>query len=451
MVSYLRKNKLLFAILAVVCYFVLMFAVHRLFQNPNYSFVTSYHVDLTAEGKNAYLTHEPFIPFKSSNLTNWDADHYFYLKNTLYEPTEDERWLSEFAFFPLFPLLWHYSFLNSVGISLLNILLFVLGMVFIFLLFKDKLSLPSLLLALTAPMLVVFAIPYAESLFFLFIAMGLYGIQKDKYYLYFIGFFFASLTKSYTLLIFLSFFCVELIKAIREKSYKAMFKSLGFKILPVVLGIVCVLVFQYIQGAPSFFHTFTCQKYWGKSLSLPQFPLTEWSSESKCVSFPFTYIYFIPSVAVIIAEFFLSFRKKANQVLTKENYLFIFSLLFIVGNIFTALLTQQGNIHSLARYIYCTPFFFYLIFYLQTREYSKVEYIFFSILVLLIVICFFEYFGYVDTRGIYLILILSILTFFRRKIPQFIYNTVLIIGILISVYWNAFLLDCFLKNAWLFA
>ena len=434
----------------VVLYFALVLCVHLLMQNNDVHYLfrkilPTYEVSLD-ESWNKTITNsnKPFEKITSEKMTVWDGSHYNFIKEEMYSD------IKNFAYYPLFPLFWKATGLSTLGISLLNILLFAAGMFVMFKIFSHTLSLKHLLLLLCVPYMVIFMMPYSESLYFLFIALGLYGILKQKYWLYFLGFLLASMTKSSSLLFVILFLCLEGLNALNHRSVSLFFKKLLKAVFPVVLGMFLAMAFQWFMGAPSFFQSIISQKYWGKSLSLPTLPFSFWSNESRSITVPFLFMYFVPMLVVVFREFFLSLKAKEKKELDNWKYVRLICIVFLLGNVFTALFTQHGGLYSLARYLLATPFFVFLLFDTLNRDRKNIlQMLYFSIGLITIIICR-DYFVKADFLGSYFVIITSLLVFFHRFFNTKILYTLLVIVLLLNVCWTSYMFNCFLLDGWIF-
>jgi hypothetical protein len=434
----------------VVLYFALVLFVHLLMQNNDVHYLfrkilPTYEVSLD-ESWNKTITNsnKPFEKITSEKMTVWDGSHYNFIKEEMYSD------IKNFAYYPLFPLFWKVTGLSTLGISLLNILLFAVGMLLMFKIFSSSLSFKHLFLLLCVPYMVIFMMPYSEGLYFLFISLGLYGILKEKYWIYFLGFLLASMTKSSSLLFVILFLCLEGLNALNHRSVSSFFKRFLKAVLPVVLGMFLVMTFQWIMGAPSFFQSIISQKYWGKSLSLPQLPFSFWSNESRSITVPFLCLYFLPMLVVLAREVVLALSSKRRIAFDKWKYVRLICIVFLVGNVFTALFTQHGGLYSLARYLLATPFFVFLLFDTINRKRNIFwQMIYIAIGVITIIICR-DYFEKADFFGTYLVIVSSIFCFFHHKINPKILYPLLAIIILLNVCWTAYMFNCFLLNGWIF-
>lgn len=434
----------------VVLYFALVLCVHLLMQNNDVHYLfrkilPTYEVSLD-ESWNKTITNsnKPFEKITSEKMTVWDGSHYNFIKEEMYSD------IKNFAYYPLFPLFWKATGLSTLGISLLNIFLFALGMWVMFKIFKNNLSWKHLLLLLCVPYMVIFMMPYSEALYFLFIALGLYGILKEKYWLYFTGFLFASMTKSSSLLFVILFLCLEGLYALNHRSISLLFKRFLKAVFPVVLGMFLVMLFQWIMGAPSFFQSIISQKYWGKSLSLPQLPFSFWSNESRSITVPFLCLYFLPMLVVLAREVVVALKSKQRIEFDNWKYVRLICIVFLVGNVFTALFTQHGGLYSLARYLLSTPFFVFLLFDTINRKRNNfLQIVYLVIGVITIIICK-DHFTKVDFFGTYLVIVTSFFAFFYHKINTKILYSLLAIIVLLNVCWTAYMFNCFLLNGWIF-
>lgn len=434
----------------IVLYFALVFVLHILMQNNSIhtlfrKILPTYEVSLD-ESWNKTITNsnKPFEKITSEKMTVWDGSHYNFIKEEMYSD------IKNFAYYPLFPLFWKATGLSTLGISLLNIFLFALGMWVMFKIFKNNLSWKHLLLLLCVPYMVIFMMPYSEALYFVFIALGLYGILKEKYWFYFFGFLLASMIKSSSLLFVILFLCLEGLYALNHRSISLFFKRFLKAVFPVVLGMFLVMLFQWIMGAPSFFQSIISQKYWGKSLSLPQLPFSFWSNESRSITVPFLCLYFLPMLVVLAREVVLTLSSKRRIAFDKWKYVRLICIVFLVGNVFTALFTQHGGLYSLARYLLATPFFVFLLFDTINRKRNNfLQIVYLVIGVITIIICK-DYFTKVDFFGTYLVIVTSFFAFFYHKINTKILYSLLAIIVLLNVCWTAYMFNCFLLNGWIF-
>ncbi len=444
------RRALILSLFSIFSFFALVFCVHILLQKesihtPLKAIFPTYDVSFDENAaKSVSLSDKPFESITSEKMTVWDGSHYDWIKNTYYEREKD------FAYYPLFPFFWKATGLSTLGISILNIFLFSFGMLFMLKVFKDKLSVRGLFLLLCVPYMVIFMMPYSEALYFIFIAIGLFGIVRDRYWMYFIGFLFASMTKSSSLLFLILFFFLEGSYWLSHRDIVLFLKRFLKAIFPVVLGMLLVMIVQYLMGAPSFFQSIISQRYWGKYLSLPELPFSFWSNEGRSITVPFLCLYFIPMLVVLGREFVLSLRKKQDYIFDKWKYVRLICIIFLVGNVFTALFTQHGGLYSLARYLLATPFFVFLLFDMVNIKRNNISLIVcFAIGLITIFVCK-DYFSKVDFFGTYLVIISSFIAVFHSRIKGVILYPILLVMVFLNVCWTAYMFNCFLLDGWIF-
>lgn len=142
---------------AIIVFFAAVFGLHRLLQEPavhtplRHVFKT---YDVSSDGNGGKCVNnsdKPFERIEAGKMNSWDAEHYKRIKETLYTPERIECW----AFFPLFSVLWRATGLDSLGIGILNCLLFAIGMLIMFKIFGNELPPWAFLLVLCVPYLVI--------------------------------------------------------------------------------------------------------------------------------------------------------------------------------------------------------------------------------------------------------------------------------------------------------
>lgn len=437
---------------AIIVFFAAVFGLHRLLQEPAVH-TPLRHVFKTYEvssdgngGKCVNNSDKTFERIEAGKMNSWDAEHYKRIKETLYTTERIECW----AFFPLFSVLWRATGLDSLGIGILNCLLFAIGMLIMFKIFGNELPPWAFLLVLCVPYLVIFMMPYTEALFFLCIAVGLYGVIKEKYGFYFIGFLLASMTKASASILIAVFLFAEIISLAYHRKPLLFLARFGKRILPVVLGVLCVMIFQKLRGAENFHQFFISQKIWGKYLSLPELPFSDWSSEGKSITDPFLLLYFVPMIVVSVRAFLAGIGRKVEKEITTWQYTRLLSLLFLSGNIFTALLTQHGGLYSLARYLLATPFFVFLLFDTVKNRRNKMWEAAYAVIGLITVVLCRHNFFKADFAGTWLVMLGSLLAFFHRRFGKRLLYPALVACILLNICWTAYMFNCFLLDSWIF-
>jgi len=283
-----------------------------------------------------------FLFFKellnTGNFLNWDAEHYNWIKDNGYE---DFR----IAFFPLFPLMWKLFHVNTIGIVVINIIIFLVSF---FVLAKDlKLSTLEILTYLSIPSFIFFFLPYTESIFFLSSTILILGLKYNRIPFVCFGLLLASLSRP----AFFIFIPALIISEFLSENRKNIVGRLGLYFLVTIIGIFIVGIIQYIDTG-EWFKFFSVQKEWETELRFPKLPLTSWAGG---------FIVRLDGAALLIGTiaggFLTAFLLKLKPIskinLPKEV---IFSLAYLGGISLSVLIFRGGSLFSLNRFVFATPF-----------------------------------------------------------------------------------------------
>ena len=241
--------------------------------------------------------------------------------------------------------------------SIVNAIIFVTS----FALISDALELktPTKLLFLTTGLIAFFMIPYSESFFFLGGTLLLIGLHRNQFALTIGGVTIAVLSRSAGI-IFIAAAVVMLIVAFVKKQQKQSQLIIAL-VISVALAMLAVFTIQYIQTG-DFFAFFYAQQFWDHHLGVPSFPLTSWhwpthvsDSAALCIGVIAGLICALYLTQQLIPSYKIPFLAKWFEVSITSNA-YVFSFLYLGGTALTILLFQGGNLHSLNRYIFATPF-----------------------------------------------------------------------------------------------
>ena len=394
----------------------------------------------------AYQVSKPYTRPNNENMQHFDAEHYQLIKKYLYLPPCPP---CSYAFFPLFPLLWRLTHLGAMGISAVNWILFGLSMLLLLQLFK-KVPRWEYLLLFCMPYLVIFMIPYSEALFFVCISLGILGLVKDRYWVYFLGFMLGAMTRSAGNIIVVAWVIVDVLNMIYSKgSLKKLLVDITKHLLPVVIGIAAVVLFQHSHGAEHWFQYVVAQGEWGKELSLPVWPFTNWSVENESVTNPLLFILTIPALVWLGTVLIGGLRKNRQEksALDTMQQLRILSVLFFVGNVLLALFTQKGCMYSLSRLLTCTPFFVFLLLDLANSDIKPLWKWMIGVFFVLAAVLCFNLFIYI---GCWVVFLMLALVFYHSHLGKTVKLTVCLITIFLNVLWTAYLFNNFLTGSWIF-
>ncbi|MCE3260031.1 MAG: hypothetical protein K0S12_1672 [Bacteroidetes bacterium] len=287
----------------------------------------------------AYLIFTNSDSLKEINLLRFDAILYQDIKNNGYHAD----WLC--AFFPAFPYLWKILACTPVSIALLNGVLFILSISLLATIFKMNWKLQ--LLTLSIPSFIFMFVPYTESLFFVCCTVFIFGLVKKQSGPFLIGLFLASLVRPTTFVfvpaILGSYF-------LYQADIKTAFRKSLMPVAILILGLFTTIVIHYLASG-KWFVFFEAQKLWKNYLHMPQLPLTSWGGDG-IVRLDGSAL-FISLVCGLFAIF--SYIKKSRSGLTIPPDLG-FSALYTFGTALLILAYRDGNLYSLNRFIYATPF-----------------------------------------------------------------------------------------------
>ena len=433
----------------------MVFAAHRLLQDNRVYwrfswFVKSYEKVVHEDGSwEARQVAEPYTKPTDGNMLSWDAAHYDDIRMHLYD--KDHSWVGNFAFFPAFPIVWRLTQLGPVGISLVNWMLYVIGLALVALVFGNSLPRWSYVLLLCAPYAVIFMIPYSEALFFLGIAAGMYGLVKDRYWLYFLGFLLACTTRAAGNILVVAWIIVDLLAAIVAKSsFRETMRNMLLHLAPIIIGVLAVMLLQHMCGADHWFEYVVAQKQWGKELSWPTWPFTDWSSEGKSITQPLIFMLFVPALVWLAIEAWNVVACKEPRTIGTMVMLRLISVLFFVGNVLLALFTQHGCLFSQARLLTCTPFFAFLVLDISATVKGRPwRWGMLLAMAATAVICI-SMFSKPAMLGCWLVFVLAALVFFGVNMNRWLRSTLLVLLVVFDIYWTAYLFNCFLTDGWIF-
>ena len=276
--------------------------------------------------------------FNVDNFLNWDAAHYYRIKDSGYKGFE-------VAFFPLFPLVWKTSGLGTIPMALANVGLFLVS--FYLLIRSLKPSLWETLIYVTIPSFIFFFLPYAESIFFLSSVILVLGLKKDKLWMIALGLLLVILSRLAFTIIIPALVIAELLSENKGR----IFHRIGLYLAVTVLGILLVGLVQYID-TNEWFNFFIAQKVWGSELQIPELPLTSWAGGFIVRLDGAAFLIGTISGALLTAVI-LKLKPVRSLKIPKEV---IFSLAYLGGISLSILLFRGGSLAGLNRYVFAAPF-----------------------------------------------------------------------------------------------
>jgi hypothetical protein len=299
-----------------------------------------------------------------SNLLHFDAALYEKIKINGYY----EDWLC--AFFPAFPFTWKLLNFSALGITILNSIIFIFSISALSMTYKFDWK--QHLFFLSIPSIIFMFLPYTESFFFTSTTILLIGFKKNKMLLILIGLFLASLIRPTTFIfipaILTSYFFIEL--NLKQSLKKSIIPS-----MILILGLLTTVVIHFSYTG-KWFVFFEAQKLWKNYLHFPTLPLTSWGGDGS-VRFDGSAL----AISIICGAYLVSiFSRKVKNTNPISKDL-IFSTFYIFGTSFLILAYRDGNLYSLNRFIYSTPFITIAVYYFflnYTFKWNHVLFLFIS-------------------------------------------------------------------------
>jgi hypothetical protein len=316
-------------------------------------------------------------------------------------------------------------------------------------------------LALTLPSVFSFYIPYCESTFIFTMSIALWGLFKEKYWLFYVALVAFALSRPSFLIVGVTFICTDLYFLVKNKNFKIFIRELSMKLAPIVVGMLITFYIQYLNSG-NFFKMFEVHsRYWNHNFQIP-LTIADWSTEGYGMNIFSIFIITVPSFLFLTFYFLKNHDSKKLpavslfSVETRRQYLFTLSMVYFVGNFMFVFLTQGGNLNGLHRYILVSPFF-YVFFFIFIKELKEIDFKY--VLIILIPMAFLGYLllgngpyqhkiTFLD-MGYFLLVFTTFyfVLFNRMKNPLKI--TLLLLLVPCNTIWLTYLFNHFLNNAYI--
>ena len=402
----------------------------------------------------------PYVAVTQEKYLRWDAEIFSFIRDRNYVFEEEFRGEVRSAFFPLFPFLWKTTGLSPRGVSALNYFIFILSMALLFAYLqpkapiKNNLKLPFFVALITLPTTIVYHIPYSESLFMLCMTVVVIGVLKEKYGMYFFGALLLSMVRPATVFVLISLLAIEAFRFVSKRDSNALIKNSILRGAPFVLGYLLVFFIQWTTSG-SWTSFFDAHLMWASGLP-ENAGITDWSVEGYGMNV-FS-IFFIAIPACVLSGKII-WENRGNKM-AKRDYVLLSSLLYISGILIFTILTSNGNIHSLFRFIMASPLFYIaaiLLFY-DFEKFKptsiKSNTIFIALCIsMLTFIALVSYGGDIFQFKYLGMLLLVGYTFFAinyKRLNRPFRVVVFCALTLMSTVWNTYLLNMMFCNGWTF-
>ncbi|MCB0795261.1 MAG: hypothetical protein KDB88_11045 [Flavobacteriales bacterium] len=286
----------------------------------------------------------------SSKGLSWDS---FLRFDALHYQWIAEHGYADFrqAFFPLFPLLWRILTVEVWTAVAMNGTLYLLALITL----GNSLRIDrrTLLMFCSTPTAVFFFVPYTESLFFVGSAVLLIGHSRQERGLIFMGYLIACTSRPvFTALLPAVVLATWLAGNDRRSIYHQLIPAAG----GVALALAMVTMVQY-RDTGEFLGFYHAQSGWGNTFGLPTMPLTSWGGG---------WIVMLDAAALLIGCIagLLTLRMAYTKWTTgssNEPFLVALSTGYLASVSLLVLLIHGGELYSLGRFVFCSPFLIVLL------------------------------------------------------------------------------------------
>jgi hypothetical protein len=289
-------------------------------------------------GDSAVLTSDSFIYF--------DAEHYLNIRDNGYKARYES------AFFPLAPFIWKALNLGVWGISAFNGLLYMLAVSVIGRVFRFDLM--NYLVILAIPSAVFFFIPYSEAVFYVCGLTVLLGIRMKNPALQLVGIFLCCVARPTLPVVASAFVVYQLYNGERKLALYGVLASLS--------GTFAAFTIHWLY-TDDLFSYFSAFKTWNYNFRFPLLPFR--SDGGNAIKQYDSYALLFGLIAIALAIRVLRGTVSVSKEMNFSYlYLAAFTLL-ILG------LLRGGNLTSLNRFLFCSPFFALVLYHISKEAIPK--------------------------------------------------------------------------------
>jgi len=369
-------KEFIYKISIVIFLFLCTFFIFKMLQRPaiydsTLKKITHTYVRDSVNKALVWKVNKPYYYRDNKNALRWDGVCYYDISVNYYNRGD---W--KYSFFPLFPLFWKIFSFGIQYIGLINYLLFALSIILLSkYFFKDQTlsfleNICVFVVALVLPPIVTYYLPYADALFTLTFALALWGLIKNKYWLFFVFIQLFAMTRPVFMIVGLAFIIIDIFYFFKHRNFSHFIKELSLKLYPLLLGTFIVFFLFYLNSG-SFTKYFESNSvHWKVAFSIPH-KITDWSAEGFGMNVFTIFFILIPSLIIFINNFIKLLRsEKTNELPTVfkgdlsfiKEYFFNFSVVYFWGIFFYVIFFQNGSLNGLNRYIFASPFTYIYLF-----------------------------------------------------------------------------------------
>lgn len=286
----------------------------------------------------------------AGTLLRWDAVHYSAISDHGYSGESS-------AFFPLFPYLWKALGVDPFGMAMVNAVIYVIAS---HLLVTD-LNIPRRfhLAFVVLPSVFFLFTPYTEALFFLFCVFLLISIRKGSVFLTALALFACTLTRPAFTALLPAMILMTLLSSAPVRN--RVLNILTFT-LTAMIGLAVVALIQYAQTG-EFFGFYNAQGSYGNTFKLPDFPLGSWGGGQVVRLDAMALLIGLTAAVYVVMEAI----RKVLATGTSAPPIVLVSAGYIAGVSAIALFLRSGELYSLNRFIFPTPFILVFMFHILSR------------------------------------------------------------------------------------
>ncbi len=302
-------------------------------------------------------------------LISWDAG--FYLSIMAYDYIFIPGEQCNAAFFPLFPWVAKLMGINTVLISVMNLGVALLS-ILLFKKYFNSIGTKSFLLLFLFPSFLFVHVPYSEAFFFLGSVLILIALRNQQRSLMVLGILIAGLSRPAAMVLIPGFCLIYIIELYTCKgNWKKHTVDFSFYLTTSVLTVLSVLYLQYLQtGVWNAYGKAIAA--WGFGLEVPSFPFG--TMEDGAIA-PLTFVLDALAYGVgLIALFYLikvGLNILKRQKMVQPDLVLVFSCVYLFMTLFFRIISQDGQLTSMNRYIFCTPFVMILLQHLLVQIQSN--------------------------------------------------------------------------------
>lgn len=299
------------------------------------------------------------LPAEGASLLRWDVLWYDSIRAAGYEfvPTRQNN----AGFFPGFPYLWRALHLGPVGISVLNAALLLLTTAL--LAHQLQLRRAAVLLFVALPTGLFFYVPYSEALFCVASGGVLLGLARQRPALVVAALLLGGLVRPSALYFVPAALALGMLQTGAEPAtYRRVLARTTLYVAAAGAGMAAVLLWQWLA-------TGIWLAYWRAQL--------HWDHALKLVRLPFVSVsqgvLLLDGLALLCGAALAGWLLQAAWRRRPVAPELVFSAAFVAATVCNTLLHapwQDGttSLISMARYVFCTPFFLLLLHHFLPRQ-----------------------------------------------------------------------------------